>query len=40
LKVPVTVGVPIMVIVLAAQLAVTPSGNPVGVPIFVAPVVI
>ena len=37
---PSTVGVPLMVIVLPAQEAVTPAGNPVGVPIPVAPVVV
>ena len=40
MKVPETVGVPEMVIVLAAQEAVTPVGRPVGVPIPVAPVVV
>jgi hypothetical protein len=38
--VPDAVGVPLIVIVLAAQAAVTPDGNPVAVPIPVAPVVI
>ena len=33
-------GVPLIVIVLAAQAAVTPAGNPVAVPIPVAPVVV
>ena len=36
---PLCVGVPLTVIVLAAQDAVTPAGRPVGVPIPVAPVV-
>jgi len=40
LKVPDTIGVPLMVIVLLAQAAVTPLGNPVAVPIPVAPVVL
>jgi hypothetical protein len=40
LNVPDEVGVPLIVIVLAAQAAVTPDGNPVAVPIPVAPVVI
>ena len=39
-NVPDAVGVPLMVMVFAAQVAVTPAGNPVGVPIFVAPVVV
>ena len=34
------VGVPLMVIVFDAQLAVTPDGKPVAVPIPVAPVVV
>ena len=34
------VGVPVIVIVFDAQLAVTPDGNPVAVPIPVAPVVV
>ena len=34
------VGVPLIVIVFDAQLAVTPDGNPVAVPIPVAPVVV
>ena len=34
------VGVPLMVIVFEAQVAVTPDGNPVAVPIPVAPVVV
>jgi hypothetical protein len=38
-KVPVTEGIPLIVIVLAAQEADTPVGNPVGVPMPVAPVV-
>ena len=33
-------GVPLIVIVFAAQAAVTPAGSPVGVPIPVAPVVV
>ena len=37
---PETVGVPLMVIVLAAQEAVTPAGRPVAVPILAAPVVV
>jgi hypothetical protein len=40
LKVPVTVGVPLIVIVLFAQIAVNPVGKPVTVPIPVAPVVV
>ncbi len=40
MKTPDTVGVPEIVMVLADQLAVTPAGNPVGVPIPVAPVVV
>jgi hypothetical protein len=39
-NVPDTVGVPLMVIVLPAHAAVTPDGNPVGVPIPVEPVVV
>ena len=39
MNVPEAVGVPLMVIVLEAQAAVTPAGRPVGVPIPVAPVV-
>ncbi len=39
MKVPVFVGVPLIVITLADQIAVTPSGKPVAVPIPVAPVV-
>ena len=39
MKVPLAVGVPLMVIVLLAHTAVTPAGNPVAVPIPVAPVV-
>ena len=34
------VGVPLMVIVLEAKLAITPAGNPVVTPIPVAPVVV
>ena len=37
---PEAVGVPLIVIVLEAQAAVTPAGRPVGVPIPVAPVVV
>ena len=37
---PDTVGVPLIVIVLLPQAAVTPVGKPVGVPIPVAPVVL
>ena len=40
MKEPEAVGVPEMVMTLAAQLAVTPAGNPVAVPIPVAPVVV
>jgi hypothetical protein len=40
LNVPDTVGVPLMVIVFEAQVAVTPVGKPVAVPIPVAPVVV
>jgi len=40
LKVPDAVGVPLMVIVLVDQTAVTPAGKPVAVPIPVAPVVV
>jgi len=40
LKVPDAVGVPLIVIVLVAQAAVTPVGKPVAVPIPVAPVVV
>jgi hypothetical protein len=40
LKVPDAVGVPEIVIVLPAQLAVTPAGSPVAAPIPVAPVVV
>ena len=39
MNVPEAVGVPLMVIVLEAQAAVTPAGRPVAVPIPVAPVV-
>ena len=37
---PAAVGVPLIVIVLVAQAAVTPVGSPVAVPIPVAPVVV
>ena len=37
---PEAVGVPLMVMVLLAQAAVTPAGSPVGVPMPVAPVVV
>ena len=40
MKVPLAVGVPLIVIVLDAQAAVTPAGNPVAVPMPVAPVVV
>ena len=40
MKVPEAVGVPLIVMVLLAQAAVTPAGSPVAVPIPVAPVVI
>mgnify|MGYP007068355856 CR=1 FL=1 len=40
MKVPDAVGVPLIVIVFGAQAAVTPAGNPVGVPMLVAPVVV
>ena len=40
MNVPAAVGVPLMVIVLAAHAAVTPVGKPVAVPIPVAPVVV
>ena len=40
MKVPDAVGVPLIVIVLLAQAAVTPVGKPVAVPIPVAPVVL
>jgi hypothetical protein len=40
LNVPETEGVPLIVIVLDAQLAVTPAGKPVAAPIPVAPVVV
>jgi hypothetical protein len=40
LNIPSAVGVPLMVIVLDAHAAVTPDGNPVAVPIPVAPVVV
>ena len=39
MKVPEAVGVPLMVIVLEAQAAVTPAGRPVALPMPVAPVV-
>ena len=39
MNVPDTVGVPTIEIVFAAQLADTPAGNPVAIPIPVAPVV-
>jgi hypothetical protein len=39
LKVPDSVGVPLMVIVFEAHAAVTPAGNPVANPMPVAPVV-
>ena len=39
MKVPAAVGVPVMVITSLAQLAVTPAGKSVAVPIPVAPVV-
>ena len=37
---PVAVGVPLIVMVLLLQFAVTPPGNPVGAPMAVAPVVV
>ena len=37
---PLAVGVPLMVIVLEAKLAITPAGNPVVTPIPVAPIVV
>ena len=40
MKVPDAVGVPLTVIVLEAQAADTPAGNPVAAPIPVAPVVV
>ena len=40
MKVPAAVGVPLMVIVLDSQAAVTPAGKPAAVPIPVAPVVV
>ena len=40
MNVPETVGVPLIVMVLVAQATVTPVGNPVAVPIPVAPVVV
>lgn len=39
MKVPLSVGVPVIVIVLASQLAVRPAGRPLAVPMPVAPVV-
>ena len=39
MKVPDAVGVPLIVIILLAQTAVTPAGKPVAVPMPVAPVV-
>ena len=39
-NVPDAVGVPLIVIILAAQVAVTPAGSPAGVPMPVAPVVV
>ena len=39
MNVPDAVGVPLMVIVLGAQAALTPAGKPVGTPMPVAPVV-
>ena len=39
MKVPLAVGVPLMLISSEAQLAVTPAGNPLAVPMPVAPVV-
>ena len=39
MKVPDAVGVPLMVITFAAHAALTPAGNPVAVPMPVAPVV-
>ena len=39
MKVPEAVGVPLIVMVLAAHAAVTPAGNPTAAPIPVAPVV-
>ena len=40
MKVPDAVGVPLIVIKLLAQTAVTPAGNPVAVPMPLAPVVV
>lgn len=40
MKIPIVVGVPLIVIVSADQEAITPAGNPDGVPIPVAPVVV
>ena len=40
MNVPLAVGVPLIVIVLLAQAAVTPAGKPVAVPMPVAPVVL
>jgi hypothetical protein len=39
INVPLAVGVPLIVMVLAAQFAVTPAGKPVAIPIPVTPVV-
>ena len=40
MKIPSLVGVPLIVITFDAQVAVTPAGRPVAVPIPVAPVVV
>jgi hypothetical protein len=40
MKIPDAVGVPLMVIVLDAQAALTPAGKPVAAPMPVAPVVV
>ena len=40
MKMPAAAGVPLIVITFAAQLADTPAGRPVGVPIPVAPAVL
>ena len=40
MNVPLAVGVPLMVITLAAQAALTPAGRPVAAPMPVAPVVV
>ena len=40
MNIPETVGIPLMVIVIAAQAAVTPVGKPVATPIPIAPVVV